>query len=134
MNRLHGLLLFTAVTVSLVLLGACRTSPSAIEENLTPAGYFQRAQDAADQGEYSSAIQYYTLFQQRHPEDRERGAWADYEIAFLYHRMGRDGEALTLLATLLDRYEKEGNSLPPAPRILAVRLKARIEEIGSKKP
>ena len=118
----------------LLLLGACRTSPPALEENLTAAEFFQRAQDAADQGEYARAIQYYTLFQQKHPEDAERGAWAVYEIAFLYHKTGRDEEALSLLSSLLERYAKEGNSLPPAPQILASRLKTRIEESAKKKP
>ena len=133
--RNHGRpLLLAACSGMLLLLVACRTAPPVSEESLTAAEIFQRAQDTADRGEYAHAIQYYRLFQQKHPQDSERGAWAIYEIAFLYHKMGRDEEALSLLADLLDRYAKEGSFLPSAPQILAGKLKARIEESAKKKP
>jgi hypothetical protein len=53
--------------------------------------------------------------------------WASYEIAVLYHKMGRNDTALSLINALLDRYAKEGDTLPAAPRVLAVKLKARLE-------
>ena len=121
-------LILSVCIAALALLGACATQPPVNPEDLSTGEVFQRAQDAADQGDYSLAMRYYTLFQQKHPEDREHGAWASYEIAFLYHKMGKNDTALALLTTLLDEYAKEGNALPPAPRILAEKLKARLQQ------
>ena len=41
--------------------------------------------------------------------------------------------ALSLINDLLDKYAKEGDALPPAPRVLATKLKARLEAMLQKK-
>ncbi len=96
-------------------------------EGLSAAEIFQRAQDAAEKGDSLAAIRYYEAFKERRPDDRERVAWASYEIAFLYHKMKKDDTSLVLLDELLAQYAKEGDALPAAPRILAQNLKARIQ-------
>jgi len=116
------------------LVSACATTLPAIDETLGAAETFQRAQDAADRGDLEVALQYYTLFRKNHPDDRDRGAWASYEIAFLYHRMGRDDTALSLFNELLALYAKEGDALPPGPRILAEKLAALIGGNANKAP
>ena len=60
--------------------------------------------------------------------------WASYEIAFLYHKMGKNELSLSLINDLLAQYDNERRQLPPAPRVLALKLKARLEEITPKKP
>jgi hypothetical protein len=42
--------------------------------------------------------------------------------------MGKNDVALSLINDLLDKYTKEGDALPPAPRVLALKLKTRLEE------
>jgi len=61
------------------------------------------------------------------PDDRERGAWASYEIAFLYFKEKDGAKALALVEELLAEYAADPGDLPPAPRILAEKLKARIQ-------
>ena len=90
---------------------------------------FQRAQDAADGGNYLLAIRYYTAFRENNPNNRERDAWALYEIAFNYHKMRKNSKAMTFLDQLLQQYEGDPGDLPAAPRILAQKLKDRLGPI-----
>jgi outer membrane protein assembly factor BamD (BamD/ComL family) len=103
-----------------------RVPPASADLNLTPAVMFQRAQDASGSGDYTRALDYYQLFKEKYPEDRARGAWADYEIAFIYYKMGDYARSLSLFNELLDRYTRE-ESLPDGPRILAAKIKEKIE-------
>lgn len=68
----------------------------------------------------------YRQFQTQYPDDTDRQAWAQYEIAFLYHKMGNDKKALDLFQQLLDRY-KNGETLPDAPRILTQKVMSDIQ-------
>jgi outer membrane protein assembly factor BamD (BamD/ComL family) len=114
------------VATLLAALASCAGAPQTVSADLGPAEYFQRAQDAAESGNFAVALRYYQSFQAKYPEDAEHGAWASYEIAFLYHKMGDDKKCITLLDELLARYAK-GEQLPDAPRILALKVKARLE-------
>ena len=114
-----------------VALASCASQAPVIPDGLTAAEIFQRAQDAAGKGEYTLAISYYSLVPKNFPDDKEHGAWASYEIAFLYHKMGKNDTALTLLQQLLDQYGSAGDTLPAAPKILAQDLKARLEPQGA---
>ncbi len=120
-------ILFLACLAAVLLIAACRSAPPVTTEGLTAAEIFQRAQDAAEKGDSLAAIRYYEAFKEKRPDDRERVAWASYEIAFLYHKMKKDDTCLVLLDELLAQYAKEGDALPPAPRILAENLKARLQ-------
>ena len=111
----------------LFLAAGCVSSPVPSDtSDLTPAEIFQKAQDASDRSDYSVALQYYHLFQEKFHDDAEHQAWASYEIAFIYHKMGDDTKALALFDELLARYTS-GEKLPEAPRILAEKVKARIQ-------
>jgi outer membrane protein assembly factor BamD (BamD/ComL family) len=120
-------ILSLCVCICLFLAAGCASSPVPSDtSDLTPAEIFQRAQDASDRSDYSVALQYYRLFQEKFPVDVEHQAWASYEIAFIYHKMGDDKKALELFDELLARYQG-GEKLPEAPRILAEKVKARIQ-------
>ena len=125
MNR--GLLAFlaTCIVASAALYG-CASAPVVIPASLTSGELFQRAQDASDRGDYRGAMQYYAAFQERFPSDLAHAAWASYEIAFLYHKMGQDETTIKLLNELLARYSTEGDALPPAVRALSQELISRL--------
>ena len=119
-------LLVAAAVVS--LLAVCSSVPEEIEEGLTPMEYFQLAQEASDTGRYELSMAYYEKFQEQYPEERERNAWAEYEIALLYYKMGKNRIALEHFDALLARYESGEPDLPDGPKILAEKVNARIEE------
>ena len=121
-------------SAALLLVVSCVTQNPAIPEGLSAEEMFQRAQDAVDRGNYSLGMTYYSLVQEKYPDDKAHVAWASYEIAFLYHKMGKNETALSLINQLLDRYGKEGDALPPAPLLLAQKLKTRLEANNKKKP
>jgi len=112
-------------------LGACRTTPVNIPQELTPADLFQKAQEASDVGRYALALKYYQAFQQRYPDERDRNLWARYEIALLHYKMGDDATAVRQFDELLAMYSGEGAAdLPQGPKILAEKIKKKIEEKG----
>ena len=130
MTRSVKVLVAAAALAALsVLLSSCASGPVQIPEGLSVAELFQRAQDAGDSGNYPLAIRYYDLVAQNYPADLMHVTWASYEVAFLYHKMGKDKEALSRFNALLDQYAAQGDKLPPAPRVLAAKIKARLEEI-----
>jgi len=122
-------LLFILSGAAALILWGCATRPPAVSDALSITEIFQRAQDAADKSDYSLAIAYYSLTAKSYPGDTAHIVWASYEIAFLYHKMGKNDTALSLLKDLLDRYAKEGDALPAAPRVLAERLSTRLEAL-----
>ena len=126
-------LLGAVCAAALVFLGSCASGPVVIPPGLSVAEIFQRAQDASDRGDYPLCIRYYELVATSYPDDIAHMTWASYEIAFLYHKMGKNDVALSLINELLDKYDKEGYKLPPAPRVLASKLKVRLEGILKQK-
>jgi outer membrane protein assembly factor BamD (BamD/ComL family) len=128
-------LLLLAALLALSALAACKTAPVVISPDLSPADLFQKAQEASDAGKYDLALRYYETFQERHPDDLEHNLWARYEIALLRHKMGDDQTAVQLLDELLALYAGEdAKDLPPAPRILAEKIKAKITSAEPAKP
>jgi outer membrane protein assembly factor BamD (BamD/ComL family) len=123
-----------ACAAALVVLCSCASGPVTIPAGLSAAEIFQRAQDASDRGDYPLGIRYYSMIPASYPDDVVHNIWSSYEIAFLHHKMKRNALALSLINELLDRYDKEGDSLPPAPRVLALKLKVRLEEALKTKP
>jgi len=128
-------LLIAAVTFSAALFvpTSCRTTVPVNIAGLSAAEIFQRAQDASDGGDHHRAIAYYEGFLAQSGDDTQRGAWARYEIALQYHKLGDDDTALARIDELLALYPKDP-SLPPGPQILAEKIKVAIEEKRSKKP
>jgi len=129
----HSILLAALCAAGLAFLASCASGPAVIPPGLTAVEIFQRAQDASDRGDYALGVRYYSLIQTSYPDDANHLTWAAYEIAFLYHKMGKNEMSLSLINDLLDRYTKEGDKLPPAPRVLVSKLKARLEETQQKK-
>ncbi len=112
-----------------IAVAGCQTEPKVIPTDLSAAESFQRAQDAADNGNYALAIRYYRTFRENNPTNTDRDIWALYEIAFNYHKMGKNTTAMTFLDQLLQEYQNNTGTLPPAPRILAQDLKDRISPL-----
>jgi hypothetical protein len=117
--------LAAVLCVSIAVVG-CRTQPQVIPTDLSGAESFQRAQDASDAGDYALAIRYYKTFLENNPNSSDRDIWALYEIAFNYHKMGKNAIAAPLLDQLLQQYQNDTGNLPAAPRILAQKLKERF--------
>ena len=124
----HRLFELFVIAAAVSLLVVCSSVPDEIEEGLTPMEYFQRAQEASDAGRYTLSMAYYEKFQEQYPDERDRNVWAEYEIALLYHKMGKDQIALERFEALLARYESGEPDLPEGPMILAQKVKTRIEE------
>jgi outer membrane protein assembly factor BamD (BamD/ComL family) len=121
-----------AALVLLAILVSCRTTGPVDLAGLTPAEIFQRAQDASDKGEYRRAISYYEGFlAQAGIVDAQRAAWARYEAALLYHKMGDDDTALAKLDELLAMYAKDP-TLPEGAKVLASGIRADILERRAK--
>jgi tetratricopeptide (TPR) repeat protein len=122
MNKALLLLMLLAV-----LGGGCRSVPAEIPPDLSPADYFQKAQEASDAGRFELALRYYRTFQERFPDERDRGLWAGYEIALLHSKLKDRSTALRLLDELLGRYAGEDAAqLPQGPRVLAEKIKAKL--------
>ena len=124
----HRLFELFVIAAAVSLLAVCSSVPDEIEEGLSPMEYFQRAQEASDAGRYDLSMAYYEKFQEQYPEERDRNVWAEYEIALLYHKMDKNKVALERFEALLARYESGEPDLPEGPRILAEKVKSRIEE------
>jgi len=124
-------LAFSVALASLAVLASCRSTGPVDLTGLTPAEVFQRAQDASDNGEYRRALAYYEGFLGQSGIDAQRAAWARYETALLYHKLGDDDTALAKLDELLALYAADA-TLPEGAKVLAANLKAAILEKRSK--
>lgn len=134
----HVRILFLLALCLPLLWAACKTTPQEIPEGLSPAEYFQRAQEASDEGRYQQAMDIYRRFQSEYPDERDRQLWARYEIALLSYKMGDNEAALRGFEALLSEYaaaaaapaegEAPARPLPEGPRILAEKLRKRIVE------
>ena len=117
--------------IALVL--GCATPLPPVDADLTPAEFFQAAQESASSRKYTRAMGYYQAYKARYGadptrEETTRLLWADYEIAFLHHKMGDDETAIRLLRELIQRFEEpEALNYPSAPRIMALRVIAELE-------
>jgi len=115
----------------LALAVSCGSTADPYEQDLPPGEFFQLAVEASESGNYRLAVKYYDAFRQKYPEDRVGNIWAMYEIGLLYHKMGTDEKALELFDQVLEAYAESENTeaepLPEAPRILAEKIKAKIE-------
>ncbi len=125
-----------AALIALAAAAGCRSTVDPLSQNLTPDQYFQRAIEASDKDNYKLALRYYEAFQAKYPGDPSRNAWASYEIALLYHKLGEDAKAIELFDKLLALYQNQpadAPPLPPGPRVLAEKVKGNILQ-GSKTP
>lgn len=126
-NRLLATTL--AMTIATIaLLTGCQTAPEEIPEDLEPAEYFQRAQEAVDSKQYETALAYYEAVVERYPDDPATQVQAQYEIAFITYKMGNGERAVELFNELLARYEEsDAGTLPQWPRVLAEKVRDNIQ-------
>jgi outer membrane protein assembly factor BamD (BamD/ComL family) len=125
------IVLFNFLLIITLLFSGCLSRIDPYEENISSVEIFQKAYEATDARNYSLAISYYKAFIERFPDDRKGCIWAQYEIAFLYHKMGKDDKSLELFNELIKQYEGEdGDLLPEAPKILSEKV---IKAITQKK-
>jgi tetratricopeptide (TPR) repeat protein len=117
-----------AVTGLVAVVAGCKTPVDPMTLDLTADQYFQRAIEATDRDNYKLAVGYYEAFQAKFPDDRVRNVWAVYEIGMLYHKLGEDDKAIAMFDKVLSLYETQGanSPLPPAPRVLAEKVKTNI--------
>jgi tetratricopeptide (TPR) repeat protein len=100
---------------------------------MKPEDYFQRAQEYAERGDYTTALSLYYKLKETFPDNLEKNTWASYEIAFINHKMGDDAKALKLLDELLALYTQDKSGLlPKAPKALAQKVRDNI--INKDKP
>jgi outer membrane protein assembly factor BamD (BamD/ComL family) len=125
-NFTRTFLLTVSILGGMLVFSGCATTVPAPRPDLTPAEFFQYAQDASDSGDYRLSISYYEMFRTQYPQDSSHQAWAMYEIAFLYHKMGEDKKAIALFDELIALYANNAG-LPDGPRILAEKVKADIQ-------
>jgi len=119
----------TAIILAILILASCASTPAKIDETLNPAELFQFAQEASNNKDYETALQYYEVFVQNYSDDTQRLVEAEYEIAFIKYKQGDLGTAKVLFTELLDRYSGEGASvLPGWPMILSRKLLKEIED------
>jgi outer membrane protein assembly factor BamD (BamD/ComL family) len=113
---------------AIAVFTACQTAPPEIPDDLEPAEYFQRAQEAVDGNRYETALAYYRAVIDRFPDDPATQVAAEYEIAFINYKMGNPERATKLFEELLARYEEaDSQQLPQWPRVLASKVLERIE-------
>ena len=107
---------------------SCASSADLETGELSPAEYFQKANEAADTKNFQLAIKYYQAFKKRFPDDIERNLWAEYEIAFAHYKMGELENAIELFNQLIAKYDDANAAAgyPSAPKALAEKVKAGI--------
>lgn len=110
--------------ITLLILSSCATGPVEIEEELAPAEYFQKAQEAAGtRNDYRTALAYYEAFLERYPDNAQQVVEAEYEIAFIHYVQENHDLAEREFRDLLKKYEKSGaETLPQWPKVLAEKL------------
>ena len=122
MRKLTLLILITFIIAS------CASGPREIDETLNPVELFQLAQEASDNRDFETALQYYRVFISKYSDDMQRLVEAEYEIAFITYKQGNPARAKELLTELLNRYSGEGAQvLPTWPMILSRKLLKQIE-------
>jgi tetratricopeptide (TPR) repeat protein len=121
-----GIIFLFAVGILFVSCGTCNL---VITDNMLPAEYFQKAEIASQKNCYDVAISYYQKFLEKYPNNIEKGIWAEYEIAMLYHKKGENEKALGMFKDILARYDSDtSGTLPPAPKTLTQRVITNIEK------
>jgi outer membrane protein assembly factor BamD (BamD/ComL family) len=113
-----------------LLLSSCETPPEPSEiPELTRQEFFQKGQEAVESRRFRTALVYYTEFINRYPENQDYILAAEYEIAFIYYKMGEYDEARTRFENIVLQYEDDvREELPRWPLILSERLLGIIDE------
>ncbi len=107
---------------------ACKSAPPVDYNSLNKAEFFQKAQEASNEGDYKTALSFYSHFLTKYPDDIQKGIEADYEIAFIAYKQHQYKKADRLFSAILDKYSTDASQVLPAwPRILSQKIKKEIE-------
>ncbi|MBN2739155.1 MAG: tetratricopeptide repeat protein [Spirochaetales bacterium] len=113
----------------LFMLWSCASTVDPHSPDLEKVEYFQLSYEALDNNNYDLAISYYQAFKEKFPEDIDGNTWADYEIAFIYHKKGDNSKSLELFQALLAKYEEApADSMPQGPKVLAQKVMEKINQ------
>jgi tetratricopeptide (TPR) repeat protein len=120
----------------LLVVGAlfgCVGIPSEIPNNLAPEEYFQKAQESViERSDYRTALAYYEAYLERYDDNLQLTVEAEYEIAFIYYKLGDYDIAKSKFARILERYRADSAGLLPQwPFVLTNKVLASIEEESS---
>ncbi len=126
----HTKQLLIILAAILIIIISCKSVPVTIDEDLPPADFFQLAQEAVSvRNDYNTALVYYQTFIKRYPDEIQKIAEAEYEIAFIYYSKNDYETAKKLFQKLLDKYKEPGAELLPGwPHVLSIKLLKKIEE------
>ena len=128
---------FIILSLSIIVMFSafgCVTKIDPYQEDISNVELFQKAYEATDVRDDALALSYYEAYLERFPDDIKGCMWAQYEIAFLYHKMGNDKKALELFEELLKKYEEEDSELlPEGPKVLAEKVINNILNKDEKK-
>jgi len=103
--------LFFALAITL-LFSACASTVN-ISENLSPAELIQRANEAMDRNRYKTAAQYYEALRDRNQNNIDLIITAEYHIAFIHYKQGKNEQARTELNAVLEYYNTPDEELLP---------------------
>jgi len=107
---------------------SCATAPVVIPEDMQPAEFFNKAQEAMDWNYYDTARIYYETLIARFPNDVQNVIAAQYELAYISYREGNLSDAEARFNGIIAQYEGEGQeALPRWPLILSQKILAKIE-------
>jgi outer membrane protein assembly factor BamD (BamD/ComL family) len=131
MKKLIGTMIILSAAV---YFSACVTGKVNIPDTLSPSELIQRAQEASDKNRYKIALQYYQALYDRNPTNIDLICAAEDEIAFIYYKQKKYAQARAGFDALLERYDTpDENYLPPAFKVLSLKVLERIEEKEKKR-
>jgi outer membrane protein assembly factor BamD (BamD/ComL family) len=84
-----------------------------ISEDLSPAELIQRAHEAMDRNRYKTAIQYYQALHDRNQSNTDLIITAEYHIAFIHYKQGKNEQARAELNAVLEYYNTPDEELLP---------------------
>jgi outer membrane protein assembly factor BamD (BamD/ComL family) len=101
------------VVMSAVFLFSACASTVNISEDLSPAELIQRAHEAMDRNRYKIAIQYYETLRDRNQSSIDLIITAEYHIAFIHYKQGKNELAREELNAVLEYYNTPDEELLP---------------------
>lgn len=106
----------------------CQTTLATIDVDLSSEELFRLAQDAYSDNNNRLALTYYAAIVERFGDERSVRVAAEYEIAYIYFRMGDLKRARMQFAALLAEYRINPTDFPRWTYVLTNSLYAQIAE------
>ena len=108
-------------------LGACKTAPVVIPQDMDAPSLILKAQEASDANNNALALRYYQALLDRYGDDPSNRAAGEYEIAFITFKQGDKLKAKELFNALLARYDAPGGeAYPERYKVLSKKILAEI--------